>query len=81
MIALIFLVYNLLLVSGVDNFIRPFFIGGKVKIHPFLTLISILGGLSVFGLAGVIYGPIILVMFLTLSSLFVKNNSSHIPSA
>jgi len=71
---ILFFVYNFIIVSSVDNLIRPFLIGGKVKIHPFLVLLSILGGLILFGIMGIIYGPLILVIFLTLTSLYLKNN-------
>jgi len=77
-IIIVFLVYNIVLVSGVDNILRPIFIGNKIKTHSFLVILSVLGGLSLFGLWGIIYGPVILVTFLTLAGLYLKNNNRGI---
>ena len=52
--------YGILVVSTIDNIIRPKLIGRKANIHPILVLIGILGGLQVFGLIGIIVGPLIL---------------------
>ncbi len=54
------LLYGLLIVSTIDNIIRPKIIGVKGKIHPVLVLLGVLGGLEVFGFLGVIIGPLIL---------------------
>ncbi|MEK6861878.1 MAG: AI-2E family transporter [Nanoarchaeota archaeon] len=54
------LLYGLLIVSTIDNIIRPKIIGSKGKVHPVLVLLGVLGGLEVFGLLGIIIGPLIL---------------------
>ncbi|MEK6952902.1 MAG: AI-2E family transporter [Nanoarchaeota archaeon] len=54
------LFYGLLIVSTIDNIIRPKLIGSKAKIHPALALIGVFGGLKVFGLMGIFIGPLIL---------------------
>jgi len=54
------LVYGLLIVSTLDNIIRPKIIGTKGKVHPVLVLIGVLGGLEIFGLLGILIGPLIL---------------------
>jgi predicted PurR-regulated permease PerM len=52
--------YGLLIVSTIDNIIRPKLIGKRANIHPILVLIGIIGGLQVFGLIGMIVGPLVL---------------------
>jgi predicted PurR-regulated permease PerM len=55
-----------LLVVGVlnDYVIRPRLVGGRGRdAHPLLMLVGILGGISVFGVAGVIVGPIVMSLF------------------
>jgi len=52
--------YGLLIVSTIDNVIRPKLIGRRAHIHPILVLIGIIGGLQVFGLIGMVIGPLIL---------------------
>ena len=53
-----------------DNIVRPRLIGGKAKLHPLFTLFSVLGGLSVFGLVGLILGPLILALLLSLVGVY-----------
>jgi len=49
------------LIAGVsDNIIRPYLISsGSIKIHPFINFMSILGGVIMFGFAGLFIGPFI----------------------
>ena len=48
------------LVANVDNFMRPAFIcGGRTGMSYIVLFCSLLGGLQTFGLAGVVYGPLI----------------------
>jgi len=70
--AIIFLAYNILIVSSVDNLIKPKVMSGKVNIHPLLMLFAILGGLSSFGIIGIIYGPIIITVFLALIKVYLE---------
>ncbi len=71
-LALGFLLYNMILTSGIDNIIKPKLISRKVQIHPFLILISIFGGLKIFGVLGIIYGPLIVAVFLTLIDIYIQ---------
>ena len=61
--AVMLAVWGVLLVSTADNWIKPLFIGGRANLPTFLLLISILGGLSVYGFLGVFLGPVVLAMF------------------
>jgi predicted PurR-regulated permease PerM len=51
-----------LVVSTADNWIKPLFIGGRARLPAFPLLISILGGLQVYGFLGVFLGPVILAI-------------------
>lgn len=48
------------LVGSIDNFLRPFFMRGQAGMSTFYIFLAILGGVQWFGLAGIIYGPLIL---------------------
>ncbi|SMC21316.1 Predicted PurR-regulated permease PerM [Desulfacinum hydrothermale DSM 13146] len=48
------------LVGSIDNFLRPFFMRGQAEMSTFYIFLAILGGVQFFGLAGIIYGPLIL---------------------
>ncbi|MBI3584050.1 MAG: AI-2E family transporter [Nitrospinae bacterium] len=62
----------LLIVSTIDNMIRPFFISGKSRTPLFLTIIGVFGGLSAFGFIGIILGPLILVICSTLFEFYLE---------
>lgn len=66
------LIWSVIAVGLVDNILAPIFIERGIKIHPFLILLSLLGGLSFFGLIGFIAGPVILSIFVTLIHLYPK---------
>ncbi len=61
------LLYYLFVEIGlIQSFIKPKLIDEKIKIHPILIFLSLVGGVSVFGSIGIIYGPIIVVLFITM---------------
>ncbi len=64
--AIVFLVFHLIVVGGIDNILRPMFIRGGVKMHTLVVFFSILGGISYFGLLGMFFGPLIFAMAVTL---------------
>ncbi len=64
--ALGLLVWSGLVVGLVDNLLRPYFYARGIKIHPVLILLSVLGGITVFGPLGFIFGPLVLSLFFTL---------------
>ena len=59
------MIFGALFVSTLDNIIRPKLIGSKGKIHPALIFIGLIGGLNLFGLVGLVLGPLILSYLLT----------------
>lgn len=50
------------LTSVADNVVRPLVLKGRQEMHPFVGLVAILGGIALFGLLGIILGPIIISM-------------------
>lgn len=64
------LVYSLIVISGIDNFLRPKLVGNRAKVHPILVLLGVLGGIEVFGFIGLIVGPMVLALLLTLLSIY-----------
>jgi predicted PurR-regulated permease PerM len=53
-----------------DNFIRPMVLGEKLKIHPLLIFFAIVGGLRIFGINGLLLGPLIVVIFFAAAGLY-----------
>ena len=60
------LLYSALIVSTVDNFLKPYVVGRKAGLHPLLVLIGIFGGISLVGAVGVIVGPMVLAFAISL---------------
>jgi predicted PurR-regulated permease PerM len=54
------LLFGFIIVTYIDNLIRPYLVGKKAKMNQVVILLGMLGGASVFGLVGFIVGPIIL---------------------
>lgn len=55
--------YGLLLMSAIDNILKPKIIGERSRIHPLIILFGILGGIQLIGLPGIIIGPLVLGLF------------------
>ncbi len=53
------LVWGVLVVSAIDNVIRPWVVGGRVELHPLVLVFFILGGVEAFGFLGLFLGPVI----------------------
>jgi len=62
----VFMVLCAFFISFLDNFLRPLFLKDRIKIHPLLIFFSILGGLQVFGMNGILLGPIVIILFFTI---------------
>lgn len=73
------LILSFILVSGVDNLLRPLLLTERIKIHPLLVFFSIMGGLQLFGLNGLILGPMMLMLFFTGVDLFEQAYGTRKP--
>ena len=63
--AIFLVVWGVVVVGSVDNFLRPYLIGGKSNTYPLLTFFAILGGISAYGVEGVLIGPLVLVVLIS----------------
>jgi len=59
------LVWCVVVVSSIDNLLRPRLIGNDARMSDLLILLSTLGGIILFGAVGFIVGPIIAALFVT----------------
>ncbi|MCG8343690.1 MAG: AI-2E family transporter [Chlorobiales bacterium] len=59
-----------LLVSSIDNVLRPILVGRDTKMHELLIFFGTFGGISLFGIAGFIVGPIIAALFITVWEIY-----------
>lgn len=65
-------VFYIILSFSIEYIVKPKMVGNEVKMHTLLVFLSIIGGLSVYGILGIIYGPLIITAFLTLSDIYLK---------
>lgn len=65
-----FVVFYLALSSAVEYLVKPKIVGRKVQMHTLLVFLSIMGGLKLFGIIGIIYGPLVVTAFLTLTDIY-----------
>jgi predicted PurR-regulated permease PerM len=67
-----------LIVSCVPEFyIRPVLVGRRVKIHPVIMFIGIVGGTLTMGLVGFVLGPVIIVLLITSYRMYVKEKKEN----
>lgn len=74
--AVILIVWGALVISTVDNFLRPKLVGGQTRLHELFIFFSVLGGISVFGLLGIVLGPVVLAITLGLLQTFQLHRTS-----
>jgi predicted PurR-regulated permease PerM len=63
----------------VDNLLRPILIGRDTRLPDYLVLLSSLGGLTVFGISGLVIGPIVAALFLAVWEMFAQENPDDSP--
>ena len=64
------MVWGVLIVGLVDNILRPRLVSGDANMPELIILLAILGGIGAFGLAGIIIGPVLAAIFLTVLEIY-----------
>jgi predicted PurR-regulated permease PerM len=59
------LIYGAVVISGIDNVVKPIILKGAAQIHMMLAFLAILGGVYTFGPKGLIVGPVVLSLVLS----------------
>lgn len=70
------IIWGSLAVGLIDNILGPKIIGDKLQIHPIFVLLSLLGGLALFGPIGIFLGPITMSLLFALTSLYSHRTKS-----
>jgi predicted PurR-regulated permease PerM len=58
-LAVFLTLWSVILVGGIDNVVRPLFMQGSADMNTLLIFFAILGGMNLFGLTGLLYGPLL----------------------
>lgn len=77
--AAILAAWGAIVVGHIDNILRPILVGNRLKLHPVPLFVSFLGGLSLFGAAGLVLGPLVVTTTLTLLGIW-RMRKSHTPA-
>ena len=67
---IIFVIFYVMLSGLVEYIFKPKVVGDRVKMHTLLVFLAIVGGLKLFGILGIVYGPLVVTGFLTLTEIY-----------
>lgn len=69
------LILGTLLIGLADNVLRPLLVGRDTQMPDYVILVSTLGGITLFGISGVIIGPVLASLFLAVWAMFIEEYS------
>ena len=68
--ALLLVGYGTVVISMVDNFLRPLLIGGQTRLPTLFLFFGMLGGVQVYGFLGLFFGPVLLAVVVAFVKIF-----------
>lgn len=75
--AAVLVLVQLIILNQLDLVFRPITMPRKVRIHPALMIIAVMAGLATFGMIGIIFGPVILVLFMSSVQIYQQNYGTN----
>jgi len=77
--AIALLIYGFVVVGSTDNIIRLYVLERLASVHPLITLFGVIVGVPLFGFIGLIFGPLLVSLFLLILKIYKKEygNSHH----
>ncbi len=75
--ALLLSLWSIFIAGSVDNFLRPYLVGKDTKMPDLMVFVTTLGGISLFGLTGVIIGPVIGGLLMSIFDIYKKEYSRN----
>jgi predicted PurR-regulated permease PerM len=76
-----FIIFYVILSGGIEYFFKPKLVGQRVQMHTLLVFLSIIGGLKLFGILGIIFGPLVVTAFLTLTDIYHSSYQKLVQSS
>lgn len=70
---IVLLAYGVLVISLVDNLLRPILVGKDIHIPDYVVLISTLGGVAIMGVNGLLIGPVVAALFIATWDIFSES--------
>ncbi|CAJ1497898.1 AI-2E family transporter [[Mycobacterium] burgundiense] len=65
------IVFHLVVVTNIDNVLRPFLVPKSAHLHPALMLLAVFAGLKMFGFVGIVLGPVLMIVIVTTISVYL----------
>jgi predicted PurR-regulated permease PerM len=62
----------------IDNVLRPVLVAGRASLSGLLVFVGVLGGIAVFGLLGIVLGPIVLATAISILNLYTRNGDTDV---
>jgi predicted PurR-regulated permease PerM len=78
---LVLIAFGVLVVGLVDNLLRPMLVGTDIKMPDYVVLLSTLGGIEIFGMNGIVLGPLIAAMFMVVWDILSASRRARDPKA
>ena len=66
------LIYGIVVVGSTDNLIRIMVLDRLAKVHTLITLVGVIVGVQIFGFIGLIFGPLLVSLFLLILKIYKK---------
>ncbi len=66
------LLVNLIIVTNIDNILRPRLVSSEATINPALLILSIFAGITQFGFIGMLYGPVFMIFIITTIEIYLE---------
>lgn len=74
------LIYGIVVVGTTDNIIRLYALKKLDDVHPLITLIGVIVGVPIFGFIGLIFGPLLISLFIALIKVYKKEYGKNVDS-
>lgn len=70
------LIVGVVLISSIDNLLKPVLVGSDTEMHPLIIFFATLGGIGAFGIVGFLLGPILAALFITIWDIYASEFSA-----
>lgn len=63
--------FHLIAITNIDNFLRPILVPKAARLDPALMLLSVFSGIAMFGFFGIVLGPVLMILIVTTISVYL----------
>ena len=69
-------IWGMIAVGMIDNLLQPLLVGRGMRMHPMFTFLAVIGGISYFGVSGIILGPLLISLLFGLFDIFLEETET-----